>query len=204
MTSRVMRNEGLSAGRTGVFIDRDGTLNEERDFLKRPEDLRLVDGAGDAVRILNELGVVTCVISNQSGIARGYLTEKDLSMIHSALVEKLRADGARLDRIYYCPHHPTEGFPPYRIDCDCRKPKPGMLKTAQQEFNLDLSRSFVVGDKLDDIGAGKAVGATTILVLTGYGRLSHEMTKEGIAPDQIVPSLREAAEVIAGHMGMQK
>jgi len=192
----------LSEGRIGVFIDRDGTLNEERDFVKRPEDLRLVEGAADAVKTLNELGVVTCVISNQSGIARGFFSEADLAGIHSALEMQLLEAGARLDRIYYCPHHATEGIPPYRIDCECRKPKPGMLRMAEREFNIDLSRSFVIGDKLDDISAGIAVDATTILVLTGYGRKSHEMAaRNNVTPDAIVPSITEAVRFVVERAG---
>jgi len=192
----------LSEGRIGVFIDRDGTLNEERDFLRHPEDLRLVDGAARAIKTLNKLGVVTCVISNQSGIARGFFSEADLAKIHSALEQKLQAADARLDRIYYCPHHPTEGIPRYRIDCECRKPKPGMLRMAEREFNIDLSRSFVIGDKLDDISAGIAVNATTILVLTGYGRKSHEMAVGGqVTPDMVVPSLTEAVAFIVEQAG---
>ncbi len=185
-----------------MFIDRDGTLNEERDFLKRPEDLRLVEGAAGAIRTLNRLGVVTCVISNQSGIARGFFSEVDLALIHSALERELQEAGARLDRIYYCPHHPTEGISPYRTDCDCRKPKPGMLRMAEREFNIDLSRSYVIGDKLDDISAGIAVGATTILVLTGYGRKSHELSLDArVSPDMIAPSLTEAVEFIVEQAG---
>ena len=192
----------MSEGRIGVFIDRDGTLNEEREFLHRAEELQLIKGASRAVRTLNSLGAVTCVISNQSGVARGFFTEADVGLVHEALERKLREEGARLDRIYYCPHHPTEGIPPYRIECDCRKPKPGMLKRAERELNIDLSRSYVIGDKLDDVGAGKAVQATTILVLTGYGRNSQSMAAEaGVHPDLVVPSITEAVDYIASRIG---
>jgi D-glycero-D-manno-heptose 1,7-bisphosphate phosphatase len=195
----------LSEGRIGVFIDRDGTLNEERDFLGRPEDLQLVAGAGDAVRTLNRLGVVTCVISNQSGVARGFFSEADVALVHDALEKDLRSSGARLDRIYYCPHHPTEGITPYRVDCECRKPKPGMLRAAEREFAIDLSRSYVIGDKLDDVSAGRAVNATTILVLTGYGKMSQSMAaNSGITPDLIVPSITEAVGYIADRMSVRQ
>jgi len=180
-----------------VFIDRDGTLNEERDFLTAPDELRLVRGAGPAVKRLNEAGATVCVISNQSGIARGYLTEQDLSLIHERLVRLLASDGASLDGIYYCPHHPDEGRPPYRADCDCRKPKPGMLNRASRELGIDLSRSFVIGDKSDDILAGKAVHATTFLVMTGYGKQSLERFRtDPVQPDHVVPSLVEAVDYI--------
>lgn len=192
----------MSVGRIGVFIDRDGTLNEERDFLSRPEDLQLVQGAAAAIRTLNQLGTVTCVISNQSGIARGYFSEADVALLHQALQRELLEKGARLDRIYYCPHHPTEGIHPYRVDCECRKPKPGMLKTAERELDIDLSRSYVIGDKVDDVSAGIAVKATTILVLTGYGRQSQSLAAaSGIVPDCIVPSITEAVDFIAGRLG---
>ena len=192
----------MSEGRIGVFIDRDGTLNEERDFLRKPEDLQLIRGAAGAISTLNRLGTLTCVISNQSGVARGFFSEADVALVHQALQRELLAEGARLDRIYYCPHHPTEGIPPYRVDCECRKPKPGMLKAAERDLNIDLSRSYVIGDKLDDISAGIAVNATTILVLTGYGRTSQSMSAEsGVVPDLIVPSITQAVDFIAGRIG---
>lgn len=180
-----------------MFIDRDGTLNEERDFLTDPSDLCLIDGAGPALRDLNRAGVTTCVISNQSGIARGYLTEQTLERIHKRLVRELESDGATIDGIYYCPHHPTEGIPPYQKECDCRKPKPGMLLRAAGDFGLELDRSFVVGDKLDDIRTGQAVGARTILVLTGYGAQSNSRAaREGVTADHVAPSIREAVDFI--------
>ncbi|MDH4070722.1 MAG: HAD-IIIA family hydrolase [Ignavibacteria bacterium] len=180
-----------------MFIDRDGTLNEEREFLTDPGDLRLIDGAGPAVRVLNRAGITTCVISNQSGVARGYLTEETLGRIHDRLVRELEAEGARIDGIYYCPHHPDAGAAPYRKNCDCRKPKPGMLLQAAGDFGLDLGRSFVVGDKLDDIRAGQAVSARTILVLTGYGSQSNtEAARHGVTADHVAPSIREAVDYI--------
>jgi D-glycero-D-manno-heptose 1,7-bisphosphate phosphatase len=180
-----------------VFLDRDGTLNEERDFVNRPEDLHLIAGASRAVRQLNDHGLVTIVISNQSGVARGFFSESDLALIHSCLKSKLGAEGAKVDGIYYCPHHPKEGLDPYRIDCDCRKPHAGMLKRGETDFGLDLRTSYVVGDKLSDIGAGRAVGAHTILVLTGYGEESLRLSEiECIKPDLVVPSIVEAVEFI--------
>jgi D-glycero-D-manno-heptose 1,7-bisphosphate phosphatase len=183
--------------RIAVFLDRDGTINEEVEFLRRPEELQLIPGAAGAVRMLNERGLLTCVISNQSGVARGLFSERDLDPIHDALRAMLARENARVDRIYYCPHHPTEGQPPYRIDCACRKPSPGMLHRGEHELGIDLHRSFVVGDRIVDIQAGKAVGAVTLLVLTGYGTASAcECAAAGVTPDAIVPSLREAADVI--------
>jgi D-glycero-D-manno-heptose 1,7-bisphosphate phosphatase len=189
----------VTCGRIAVFLDRDGTLNEEIDFLRTADELKLIPGAASAVRTLNTLGIITCVISNQSGVARGYLTEDDLVPIHARLNRKLQDEGARVDAIYYCPHHPTEANPPYRIACDCRKPKPGMLKKGEKEWGIDLQRSFVVGDRIADVQAGQAVGARTVLVLTGYGKASlEECRREHITPDFIAPSIVEAVQFIEG------
>ena len=188
----------MTGGRIGVFLDRDGTLNEEVDYVRTPEQLRMIDGAGASVRKLNELGVVTCVISNQSGVARGYLSEKDLEAVHSRLRNELEREGARLDAIYYCPHHPTAGSQPYNIECDCRKPNPGMLRRGEREFGLDLSRSFIIGDSIVDIQAGDAVGATTVLVLTGYGQSSFAASKElKLDISKVAKNIIEAVEFIA-------
>ncbi len=187
----------MRGGRPAVFLDRDGTLNEEVEFLRTPGELVLIPGAAAAVRALNDLGIATCVISNQSGVARGFLSEADLVPIHNELQRRLGLEGARLDRIYYCPHHPEAGLPPYNIVCDCRKPATGMLTRGERELGLDLSRSFVVGDRLVDIRAGKAVGAGTVLVLTGYGKTAvEECERENVHPDHIAPSLPGAVDFI--------
>ena len=185
--------------RIGVFIDRDGTLIEEMDYVRTPDDVHLIHGAAPAIRKLNESGFITNVISNQSGVARGFLTEADLAPIHDRLERDLQQNEARIDRIYYCPHHPAFGIDPYNVECECRKPKPGMLIQARKEFGIDLARSFVIGDKVADIQAGAAVGATTILVLTGYGKSSLETCKrENIDIDFVAPSIKEAVEFILG------
>jgi D-glycero-D-manno-heptose 1,7-bisphosphate phosphatase len=192
----------VTTGRPAVFLDRDGTINEEVDFVCSPDELHLIPGAAGAIRRLNQAGLITCVISNQSGVARGLLTEEDLMRIHAKLEQDLQLEEARLDRIYYCPHHPTEGVPPYNISCTCRKPATGMLESGREEFSIDLKRSFVIGDRLADIGAGTAAGAQTILVLTGYGKKAlEECRKAGITPDRILPSLAEAVEHILGENG---
>ena len=184
----------MSAGRIAVFLDRDGTINEEVGYLRSPEQLVLIPGAAEAIGDLNARGIATCVISNQSGVARGMFPEEALGPIHSALEELLRTRGARIDRIFYCPHHPREGVPPYNVACNCRKPSPGMLLRGARELDADLSRSFTIGDRIVDVQAGKAAGTTTVLVLTGYGRESvKECQAAGVVPDVIVPDLREAA-----------
>jgi len=188
--------------RPAVFLDRDGTINEEVDFVRTPDQLVLIPGAGAAIRRLNRAGLLTCVISNQSGVGRGLYTEETLTLIHARLVEDLKKEEAMLDRIYYCPHHPTEGVPPYNISCACRKPNPGMLLAAEREFQVDLQRSTVVGDRSVDILAGRAVGARTVLVLTGYGRqAAEECAALGVQPDHTVGSILKAVEVILGEDG---
>jgi D-glycero-D-manno-heptose 1,7-bisphosphate phosphatase len=184
-------------GRIAAFLDRDGTLNEEVNFVRTPEELEMLPGAAVSVRALNNRGIVVCIISNQSGIARGFFTEEDLVPIHTKLERELDRAGAWIDRIYYCPHHPTEGQPPYNVVCTCRKPGTGMLQQAALEFGLDLQRSFVVGDRIVDIQAGRAAGATTILVMTGYGpHALEECREQGVSPDYIAVDIAEAANII--------
>jgi len=193
----------VTSRRAAVFLDRDGTINEEVDFVRTPDQLVLIPGAGGAIRKLNRAGLLTCVISNQSGVGRGLYTEDDLTLIHARLAEELKKEKAMLDRIYYCPHHPTEGVPPYNIACACRKPSPGMLLAAQREFQVELTHSTVVGDRSVDILAGRAVGARTVLVLTGYGRQAVEdCASLGVRPDHTVASIVEAVEVILGKDGI--
>lgn len=190
----------MTDGRAAVFFDRDGTLIEDVGYLQTASGLRMIPGAAKAVCAMNEHSFLTFVVSNQSGVARGLLTEADLVPIHHRLETELERDHARLDRIYYCPHHPTLGSPPYRQACDCRKPKTGMFRQAAEEFGVDLHRSYVVGDKTADIEAGRAVGAHTVLVLTGYGHSSlRECREAGCAPDAVKPSVVEAVEFILQH-----
>jgi D-glycero-D-manno-heptose 1,7-bisphosphate phosphatase len=184
-------------GRIAVFLDRDGTLNEEVNFVRAAEELEMLPGAAASVRALNERGIIVCIISNQSGVARGFFSEQDLVPIHEKLERELGKEGARIDHIYYCPHHPTEGKPPYNVVCSCRKPGIGMLQQAAKDFDLNLQRSFVVGDRIVDIQAGRNAGATTILVLTGYGpHALEECREEGVVPDHIAVDIAEAAKII--------
>lgn len=184
----------MSAARTAVFLDRDGTLNNEVDFVRTPEELHLIPGAADAVRRLHEAGLITCLMSNQSGIARGFLTEEMLQLIHAKLTAELAAEGARLDALYYCPHYPEGSVEPYNVTCSCRKPAPGMILRGAAEFGLDLSASFVVGDSAVDVLAGRAAGATSLLVLTGYGRRALQDERlAGVRIDHVVDDLPAAA-----------
>jgi D-glycero-D-manno-heptose 1,7-bisphosphate phosphatase len=153
-----------------VFIDRDGTLNEDIGYVSTPDELILYPWAAEAVRLVNHSGFKAIVITNQSGIARGMYGEETLRSIHARMIEELAREGARIDAVYYCPHHPDIGAVDYRKACDCRKPRPGMLDAAAREHNIELTRSLVIGDKSSDIMLAENAGARSALVLTGYGR----------------------------------
>lgn len=160
--------------------------------------MKLINGAAEAIKLLKKTGFKVVIFTNQAGIARGYFSEQTLQRIHQVMENMLQAQGAYLDAIYYCPHHPTEGIGLYRITCNCRKPGPGMLLRAAGELGIDLSRSFVVGDKMSDLEAGRLVGCQGILVRTGYGleaekQLSHYKFK----PHHIAANILEAARWIA-------
>ncbi len=154
-----------------VFLDRDGTINVEKEYLYRAEDFEFIPGVPEAVRALNDSGVMVVVVTNQSGIARGYYTEDDVENLHRHIAGELKKQGAHIDAWLYCPHHPS-GRGSYALPCDCRKPLPGMLREAALRYNIDLEQSVMIGDKHADIEAGLAAGCRTILVRTGYG--SHD------------------------------
>ena len=153
-----------------VFLDRDGTLNEEVHYLHRPEDLKLLPGVPEALSLLKKAGFRLIVVTNQAGVARGYYTEEDVKTLHRYMNSLLKGRGADIDAFYYCPHHPEHGIGPYKVKCSCRKPGTGMFEQAQKDFDVDKSASFMIGDKLLDVEAGKRFGLTSILVGTGYGR----------------------------------
>lgn len=166
------------SGKPAVFLDRDGTLVEEMEFLVDPDKLRLFPGAAAAVRRLNDAGLPVVIVTNQSMIARGLASEQQLALVHERLIAMLAREGARLDGIYYCPHHPDIGELPYRAVCDCRKPLPGLLNQAAADLGLDLGNSAMVGDSLRDLEAGAAAGCSTlILVRTGHGAAEEAMTR---------------------------
>lgn len=155
--------------RRAVFLDRDGTINVEKEYLHRPEDLELIAGVGHAIAQLNRAGFLVIVVTNQSGVARGYFSVADVNRLHQVLQQQLAAEGAHVDAFYLCPHHPDKGLDAFRLDCDCRKGRPGMLLQAAAEWNIDLTASFMVGDKESDLVAGIAAGCHPCLVTTGYG-----------------------------------
>jgi len=151
-----------------VFIDRDGTINEEREYLYRTDDFAFIPGAVQAIRLLNDAGFLVIVVTNQSGVARGYYTEEDVHLLHRHIATQLEQSGARVDAWFYCPHHPS-GRGSYALPCRCRKPLPGMLLEAAGRYDIDLESSVMIGDKLVDVEAGRAAGCRPILVRTGYG-----------------------------------
>lgn len=172
-----------------VILDRDGTINVERNYLSDPAGVELIDNAAAGLRLLRRLGLKAVVVTNQSGLDRGYFDEQTLEAIHRRLRRLLRAQGAELDAIYFCPHRPDQ-------NCPCRKPGVFLAEKAARDFAADLRRAFVVGDKGCDIEMGRRVGATTLLVKTGYGL--HTLSEEGVSADYVVDDLLEAARLIEG------
>jgi D-glycero-D-manno-heptose 1,7-bisphosphate phosphatase len=157
-----------------VFLDRDGTINEEVGYLSQPENIRILPDAPDAIKLLKEAGYKVLVITNQSGVARGYYTEDDVQLINKKINEHLMQSGASIDGFFYCPHHPDGIIAEYSYACKCRKPEGGMVLEAADKFNLDLTKSFIIGDKLSDLQMAESLGARAVLVLTGYGKREME------------------------------
>ena len=185
--------------RPAVFLDRDGTLNVEVDYLADPDALVLLPGVGRALAGLQRAGHLLVVVTNQSGVARGLFDEGTLGEIHAALARALAEFGVVLDHVGYCPHHPLIGTPPYRTVCDCRKPRPGLLRAAAEELPIDLGRSWVVGDSARDLEAGAALGLPGILVSTGKGRQAAQRLTDGGHPAKhCVKDLAAAAALILG------
>jgi D-glycero-D-manno-heptose 1,7-bisphosphate phosphatase len=182
--------------RPAVFIDRDGTLTEEVGYVNHPTRLRLLPRSAEAIRRLNAAGIPAVVVTNQAGIARGYFTEDILHATTAELRAQLERAGARLDGVYACTHHPTAGEPPFRMRCECRKPKPGLLLQAAKDLGLDLTRSVMVGDKSSDVEVAPQVGARSVLVLTGYGLGEWEFRRDrfGTMPDHVAGDLLDAVE----------
>src|SRR5437762_11654992 len=142
-----------------VFMDRDGTISEEVGYVNHPSRFHLFPFAAQAIRLLNENGWLAIIVTNQAGVARGYFPEEMIEAVHARMKEELKSEGARLDAIYYCAHHPTIGEPPYRLDCECRKPKPGLILGALADFDIDLAQSWVIGDRYVDVELARNAGA---------------------------------------------
>ena len=189
-----------------VFLDRDGTLNEEVNYLHRPEDMHLLAGVPEALRRLKEAGFKLVVVTNQAGVARGYYTEDDVKELHRYMNELLAGQGVKIDAFYYCPHHPEHGIGKYKVRCHCRKPETGMFEMAEQDFAVDKASSWMIGDKLIDMEAGRNYGVRTVLVGTGYGAGVHEeQKKKGDFPydlyaDDLLEAYNEINRETAGNL----
>lgn len=194
------------ANHTAFFLDRDGVIIEETNFLSDPSRLRLIHGSGRAISLLNSNNIKVVVVTNQSGVARGFFDEATVSRIHDALDRILEREGARVDRYYYCPHHPTEGKGAYLKDCPNRKPNPGMILKAKDELGIDLHASFMVGDKISDLLAGKRAGLKLVLVNTGYGKhiTEKELAEHGIRLYCRAENLEDAVEFCVARENTEK
>jgi len=191
---------GPGRGVPAVFLDRDGTITEEMGYINHLDRVRIYPWAAEAIRRLNRAGRPVIVVTNQSGVARGVFTEDLLHQVHQKVGFELAAQKAKVDAVYYCPHHPEGPVEAYRAKCECRKPATGMVQEAAKRFQIDLASSFVVGDTYRDMQMGFNAGARTILVMTGYGRgeYEHHRNRWDRLPDRIAKNLLEAVEIILG------
>lgn len=180
------------SGRPAVFLDRDGTLSEERGFIDRLELLEIFPWTSDAIRLLNRAGFAVIVVTNQSAIGRGIIDLTFLQSVHDTLDRHFAKSGARVDRYYFCPHHPDAPLPEYRMVCRCRKPGPGMIEQAAADLELDLSRSFMVGDRPIDVASGHAAGVRSVLVRSGHSSGGSDAPAGLREPDAILNNLMEA------------
>jgi D-glycero-D-manno-heptose 1,7-bisphosphate phosphatase len=183
-----------------VLLDRDGTLIEEVGYLDRPARVALYPFAADAVRALNRAGIPIVMVTNQSGVARGFFSEAVVHDVHRRIADLLARGGAHIDAYYYCPHHPDGHVPDYAVRCDCRKPGRGLVDRAVEHLGIDPARSFAVGDRWVDIGLARACGGRGVLVRTGYGADEERRPPDGLAADAVVDNLAAAASWIL-HQG---
>ncbi len=183
--------------RRAVFIDRDGTLNADIGYAGDPSRVRLLPNAGEAVCRINGSGLAAVIVTNQSGVARGLITEAQVKMVNRHVVDSLAAFGAKIDGVYYCPHHPEGKLAEFTRRCDCRKPLTGLLEMAAADLEIDLGQSFMIGDKASDVEAGVRAGAKSILVRTGYGNSAiQELEKRNMPIAHVAGDVLEAVEWI--------
>jgi len=184
-----------------VFLDRDGTINEEVGYLDNQDKLKMIPAAYEAIRLINSSRLKAIVVTNQSGVARGFFTENFVRQTHEIIQAALLEKKASIDKFYYCPHHPTEGTGIYLQNCNCRKPLPGMLLQAAHDLDIELGNSYMIGDTYRDIEAAKKVGVKGILVKTGYGRevlqnVDPDAATAGNNPDFVAEDILEAVKWI--------
>jgi D-glycero-D-manno-heptose 1,7-bisphosphate phosphatase len=184
-----------------VFIDRDGTINEQMGYVNHVSRFRILPKVPQAIRMLNRHGFLVFVVSNQSGVARGYYPLDLVSTLHQLLVSRIKEKKASIDGIFFCPHHPEGSVPEFSRDCDCRKPKTGLIEQACRSFEIDLRRSFVVGDMCTDIELARRAGITGILVKTGYGlgEIEYTLPQRTAKPAHIAEDLLDAVHWILDH-----
>jgi D-glycero-D-manno-heptose 1,7-bisphosphate phosphatase len=186
-----------------VFLDRDGTINEEVGYVNHIERFALLPRVAQGIRLLNQYEWKAVVVTNQSGVARGYFPESLVHEVHQKMQDLLEKEGAHLDGVYYCPHHPDSGVPPYRQKCRCRKPDTGLVETAVKELDVDCSKSYVIGDRGAELEFARRIGAKGILVLTGYGKGEWEYCRNqwNVKPDHVASDLYEAVQWILQQEG---
>jgi D-glycero-D-manno-heptose 1,7-bisphosphate phosphatase len=187
----------LKNRKPAVFLDRDGTLIKDVGYLAEPSEIRLYRGVAQALRKLRAAGYLLFVVTNQSGVARGYFPESSVKKVHRSLQTRLKAQGARIDGFYYCPHYPGAPLKAYAKSCSCRKPNPGMVRQASRSFAVDLKKSYMVGDKLDDLGLAARAGlAGAYLVRTGNGRRSEREMRKLKGKSPVVQGVPQAVAAI--------
>ncbi len=192
-----------SEKRRAIFLDRDGTVSYEVGYVNHPSRYDIMPGSAGAIKKINQSDFLAVLVTNQAGVARGYFTEELILKVHDKLKKLLAEEKAYLDALYYCPHHPDMGEAPYRQDCDCRKPKPGLLQKAEKELHIDLSRSYIIGDSIKDIVTGFRVNMPGVLVLTGYGKGEYEYhsSKWNVHPVHVADDLTAAVNWILSREG---
>ncbi|MBN1627855.1 MAG: HAD family hydrolase [Deltaproteobacteria bacterium] len=188
----------MTSKKPAVFIDRDGTVNEQMGYINHPDRFIILPGVAEAFRILNKNGFLAIIVSNQSGVARGYFPFELVDDIHALMRGYLKKEDAAVDGIYFCPHHPRGAVPEYSVDCDCRKPKTGLIKKACEQFDIDMSRSYMVGDHYTDMELADRAALKGILVKTGYGRgvMEYNLPKMTFKPSYIAEDLLDAVKWI--------
>lgn len=191
--------KNLKSGHKAVFLDRDGTIIRQVELMHSVAELRLLSGVARAINALNKIGFLVVIVTNQPVVARGIVGPEEIDKIHAVLIERLGGKGAHIDGVYFCPHHPEATMSKYRLRCRCRKPEPGMILKGLKNLNINPKKSFMIGDALIDVVAGKKAGLKTILVKTGPGHTRLDEKYKDIKPDFIVKNLLQAVKIISAN-----